>query len=98
MGSEVCAHATVPDASLRELYDKGHRIIVEQLVEKLEAGEQSPDDVRLFAQLMKQNNITAAPIEGTAIHAMAQMAAKLATFSVLEEKARVVPLQLPPIS
>lgn len=98
MERQVCTHATVNDASLRELYDRGHRAIVEKLVEKIDGGEPSAEDLRLFVQLMKQNNITAAPIEGTAIHAMAQMAAKLATFGVLEEKARVVPLRLPPIA
>lgn len=96
MEAEVCIYATVAERDLRELYDKGHRLIVEELVEKMEAGEASPDEKRLFTQLMKQNNITAAPIEGTATAAMAQMAAKLATFGVLEEKAKVVPLRLPP--
>lgn len=98
MEVQVCIHATVVDANLRELYDRGHRAIVEQLVEKIESGEPSAEDLRLFAQLMKQNNITAAPIEGTAIQAMAQMAAKLATFGALEEKVKVRPLQLPPIA
>lgn len=98
MGAEVCIHATVADTELRELYDQGHRLIVEELVQKMEAGEASPDEKRLFAQLMKQNNITAAPLEGTATQAMAQLAAKLHTFGSLEEKAKVVPLRPPSIA
>jgi polyhydroxyalkanoate synthesis regulator phasin len=83
----------VAETELRELYDRGHRLVVEELVEKMESGEASPDEKRLFTQLMKQNNITAAPLEGTATQAMAQMAAKLTTFGSLEEKAKVVPIR-----
>jgi hypothetical protein len=86
----------VADTDLRGLYDRGHKAIVEELVFKIEQGEASSEDRRLFAQLMKQNNINAAPLEGTATEAMARMAAKLHTFGSLEEKAKVVPLRLPP--
>jgi hypothetical protein len=96
MGSEFCTHATVADTNLRELYDRGHKAVVEQLVEKIENGDAGDGDLRLFAQLMKQNNISAAPIEGTATEAMARMAAKLHTFGSLEEKAKVVPIRPAP--
>lgn len=87
------------EESLRELYDRGHELVVKELVDKIEAGDAKPDDLRLFAQLMKQNNINAAPIEGTAAEAMTRMAAKLHSFGVLEEKAKVVPIRpLPPAS
>lgn len=92
----LCTHATVADQDLRELYDRGHKAIVHELVAKIENGEASSEDRRLFAQLMKQNNINAAPIDDTATHAMARMAAKLSSFGALEEKAKVVPLRLPP--
>ena len=92
-----CTHATVASTELRELYNQGHRLIVKELVEKMEKGQATPDEKRLFIQLMKQNNITAAPLKGTATQAMAQLAAKLRTFGSLEEKAKVVPL-LPPAS
>jgi hypothetical protein len=94
--AQLCTHATVADTDLRELYDRGHRAIVEELVIKIEDGQASTEERRLFAQLMKQNNINAAPIEGTATEAMARMAAKLHTFGALEEKTKVVPLRLPP--
>ncbi len=84
---------TQPD--LRELYDRGHKAVVEGLVEKIEEGTADDGDLRLFAQLMKQNNITAAPIEGTAAAAMQRMATKLHSFGTLEEKAKVVPIRPP---
>jgi hypothetical protein len=96
MGAELCTHATVADINLRELYDRGHKKVVEGLVEKIENGAADDSDLRLFAQLMKQNNISAAPIEGTATEAMQRMAAKLHTFGSLEEKAKVVPIRSAP--
>jgi hypothetical protein len=95
MGTDLCTHATVADSDLRELYDEGHKLIVNELVEKIRNGDASAEDRRLFTQLMKQNNISAAPIEGTATEAMARMAAKLHTFGSLEEKAKVVPIRPP---
>jgi hypothetical protein len=95
MDAELCTHVTVADPNLRELYDRGHKAVVEELVEKIENGKAGDGDLRLFAQLMKQNNISAAPIEGTATEAMARMAAKLHTFGSLEEKAKVVPIRPP---
>ena len=95
MGALFCTHATMAARELRELYDEGHRLVVEQLVERIESGNATAEDVRLFAQLMKQNNITAAPLEGTATAAMARMASKLQTFGRLEEKANVIPLRPP---
>jgi hypothetical protein len=95
MGAELCTHATVADSDLRELYDEGHKLIVNELVEKIRNGDASTEDRRLFAQLMKQNNISAAPIEGTAAAAMQRMASKLHSFGTLEEKAKVVPIRPP---
>lgn len=83
------------NTDLRELYDAGHKLIVSELVGKLESGEASSEEKRLFAQLMKQNNISAAPIEGTAADAMKRMASKLHSFGTLEEKAKVVPIRPP---
>ena len=84
------------EPNLRELYDRGHKAVVEQLVEKIERGVADENQLRLFAQLMKQNNISAAPIQGTATEAMARMANKLHTFGSLEEKAKVVPIRSAP--
>lgn len=95
MGAELCTHATVADSDLRELYDEGHKLIVNELVEKIRNGDASAGDRRLFTQLMKQNNISAAPIEGTAADAMKRMASKLHSFGTLEEKAKVVPIRPP---
>lgn len=78
--------------NLRELYDRGHKAVVSKLVQRIEDGSADESELRLFAQLMKQNNISAAPIEGSATAAMARMAAKLHTFGTLEEKAKVVPI------
>jgi hypothetical protein len=83
------------ESDLRDVYDRGHKAVVEALVTKIEDGQASAEDLRLFAQLMKQNNITAAPIKGTAGEAMQRMAAKLHSFGSLEEKAKVVPLRPP---
>jgi hypothetical protein len=90
----------MPTDELRDLYDEGHKLLVEQLVEKIRSGEAGTGDRALFAQLMRQNNISVARVDVGAAEALLALqqavASKLSTFGALEEKRRVIPLPLPP--
>jgi hypothetical protein len=90
----------MPEDELRELYEKGHQLLVEDLVRKIEQGTAGTGDRALFAQLMRQNNISVAQVGPGALEAALKLqrlvASKCQTFGALEEKRKVLPMRLGP--
>jgi hypothetical protein len=84
--------------TLREQLAEIHQAVADDILDGLRA--EDPKDRRqataLALQLLKQNGITAPPVEGSAMDQLrSRMAGKL-DFSTLEAKTKVVPIRREP--
>lgn len=78
-------------ADLKETLDQIHEEVAFGILEDLRNGDKAAR--RDALQLLKQNQISAAAMPETPTADLARMAGKL-NFQTLEEKAKVVPIQL----